>query len=49
MAGQGALATSNGEQVSQIRKILEELSFEVATPSEACVLLQTKGPASVAF
>jgi uncharacterized protein (DUF849 family) len=30
--GRGRLATSNGEQVAKIRRVLEELSFEVATP-----------------
>ena len=33
--GRGKLATSNAEQVSKIRRIIEELGYEVATPAEA--------------
>jgi uncharacterized protein (DUF849 family) len=47
--GRGRLATSNGEQVAKIRRILEELSFEVATPDEARAMLETKGPDCVGF
>jgi uncharacterized protein (DUF849 family) len=35
----GRLATSNAEQVGKIRRILEELSLEVATPAEARALI----------
>jgi uncharacterized protein (DUF849 family) len=45
----GKLATSNAEQVSKIRRILEELSLEIATPAEARHMLQTKGKENVAF
>lgn len=45
----GRLATSNAEQVTRIRTILEELSMEVATPDEARELLALKGPTEVAF
>ena len=48
-AGKGKLATSNAEQVSKIRRILEELSFEIATPDEARAMLDLKGPANVNF
>ncbi|RDK04880.1 3-keto-5-aminohexanoate cleavage protein [Cupriavidus lacunae] len=48
-AGRGQLATSNAEQVSKIRRILEELSLEIATPEEARRMLQTKGADNVAF
>jgi uncharacterized protein (DUF849 family) len=48
-AGKGRLATSNAEQVAKIRRILEELSLEVATPAEARAMLQTKGGDQVAF
>ncbi|MCB1394456.1 MAG: 3-keto-5-aminohexanoate cleavage protein [Rhodobacteraceae bacterium] len=41
--GPGKLATSNAEQVAKIRRILEELSFSVATPDEARARLATKG------
>ena len=48
-AGRGKLATSNAEQVAKIRRILEELSLEIATPDEARAMLQTKGGSNVAF
>jgi uncharacterized protein (DUF849 family) len=48
-AGKGKLATSNAEQVAKIRRILEELSFEIATPAETRTMLQLKGPANVSF
>ncbi|MBN8291185.1 3-keto-5-aminohexanoate cleavage protein [Rhodobacter sp. NTK016B] len=41
--GPGKLAQSNAEQVAKIRRILEELSFTVATPKEARERLATKG------
>ena len=48
-SGPGRLATSNAEQVARIRRILEELSFEVASPDDARRLLQLKGRANVGF
>lgn len=39
----GLLASSCAAQVLKIRRILEELSLEVASPDEARALLQTKG------
>lgn len=48
-AGKGKLATSNAEQVAKIRRILEELSFEIATPAEARAMLATKGRDNVGF
>ena len=48
-AGKGKLASSNAEQVEKIRRILEELSLEIATPDDARAMLQTKGEADVAF
>ena len=48
-AGRGKLANSNAEQVAKIRRILEELSLEVATPDEARAMLQTKGRDNVGF
>src|ERR1700722_7156211 len=48
-AGRGKLAHSNAEQVAKIRRILEELSLEIATPDEARAMLQTKGRHNVAF
>jgi uncharacterized protein (DUF849 family) len=45
----GKLASSNAEQVSKIRRILEELSLDIATPIDARTMLQTKGRGNVAF
>jgi uncharacterized protein (DUF849 family) len=45
----GVKAKSNAEQVSKIRRILEELSFEIATPSDVREMLQLKGAANVRF
>ena len=47
--GAGKLAASNAHQVTQVRKIIEGLSLEVATPDEAREILQTKGADKVAF
>jgi uncharacterized protein (DUF849 family) len=47
--GRGRLASSNAEQVTKIRAILESLSLEVATPDDARQSLQLKGKAEVAF
>ena len=41
--GRGLLATSCSAQVLKIRRILEELSFDIATADEARAMLQTKG------
>jgi uncharacterized protein (DUF849 family) len=48
-AGKGRLATSNAEQVRQIRTILEALGLEIATPAEARGMLNLKGGDRVAF
>jgi uncharacterized protein (DUF849 family) len=45
----GRLATSNAEQVEKIRRILQELSLDVATPDEARRRLALKGANHVAF
>ena len=42
-AGPGKLATSNAEQVRLVRKIIEGLGREVATPDEAREILALKG------
>jgi uncharacterized protein (DUF849 family) len=47
--GKGALAKSNAEQVAKVRRILEELGLEIATPDEARALLKLKGKANVGF
>jgi uncharacterized protein (DUF849 family) len=48
-AGRGKLATSNAEQVRKIRRVLEELSLEIATPTDARAMLGTKGRENVRF
>jgi uncharacterized protein (DUF849 family) len=48
-AGKGKLATSNAEQVSMIRRILEDLTMEIASPAEARAMLGLKGAEKVAF
>jgi uncharacterized protein (DUF849 family) len=45
----GTLARSNAEQVAKIRRILGELSLEVATPAQARERLKLKGVANVRF
>ncbi|TEA79582.1 3-keto-5-aminohexanoate cleavage protein [Allopusillimonas ginsengisoli] len=47
--GPGQLASSNAEQVSRIRIVLEALNLEVATPDEARATLQLKGGDKVDF
>ena len=45
----GKLAESNADQVAKIRRILEELSLDIATPKEARSMLDLKGGDQVAF
>jgi uncharacterized protein (DUF849 family) len=45
----GVLANSNAEQVIKIRRIVEELGFEIATPAEAREALALKGADRVGF
>lgn len=47
--GRGQLATSCAEQVLKIRRILGELSLDVATPAEARQMLGLKGRHAVSF
>ena len=47
--GKGQLATSNAQQVAKIRRILEDLSLEIATPTEAREILKLKGGDRVKF
>ncbi|MCW8087186.1 BKACE family enzyme [Sabulicella glaciei] len=47
--GPGKAATSNAEQVRKIRRILEELGNEIATPTEARQMLALKGGDLVGF
>jgi uncharacterized protein (DUF849 family) len=48
-AGKGRLAVSNAEQVAKIRRILDELSLEIASPIDARALMATKGRDAVGF
>ena len=47
--GPGQLAKSNAEQVAKIRRIVEELGYEIATPAEARQTLALKGADRVGF
>jgi uncharacterized protein (DUF849 family) len=47
--GPGKLASSNAEQVAKIRRIIEELGYQVATPAEARQMLGLKGADRVKF
>jgi len=47
--GAGRMAESNAQQVRQVRKIIEGLGLEIATPDEAREILQLKGADKVAF
>jgi uncharacterized protein (DUF849 family) len=45
----GKLAESNAQQVAKIRRIVEDLGCEVATPDDAREILDLKGGDKVAF
>jgi uncharacterized protein (DUF849 family) len=47
--GKGQMAKSNAEQVTKIRRILSDLSIDIATPDEAREMLGLKGADKVAF
>jgi uncharacterized protein (DUF849 family) len=47
--GKGELAQSNAAQVAKIRRILEELGHQIATPAEARELLGLKGRKATKF
>jgi uncharacterized protein (DUF849 family) len=47
--GRGKLAETNAAQVVQVRKIIEGLGLEIASPDEAREILQLKGADKVAF
>jgi uncharacterized protein (DUF849 family) len=47
--GRGRLATSNAEQVTNVRTIIEGMGLEIATPDEARQILRLKGGDAVAF
>ena len=48
-AGKGELASSNAMQVRKVRRIIETLGLQVATPDEARAILGLKGGDQVAF
>ena len=47
--GRGQLAKSNAEQVAKMRRLVEELGYQVATPTEAREMLGLKGPDRTKF
>ena len=47
--GRGQLAKSNAEQVAKMRRLIEELGYQVATPKEAREMLGLKGPDRTKF
>jgi 3,5-dioxohexanoate:acetyl-CoA acetone transferase len=47
--GPGKLAKSNAEQVAKIRRIIEDLGYQIATPDEARAMLGLKGADKVKF
>jgi uncharacterized protein (DUF849 family) len=47
--GKGKFAESSADQVAKIRRILEELGLEIATPDEARAILKLKGRNNVNF
>ena len=47
--GKGQLAKTNTDQVAKIRRILEELGLEIATPDDARRILKLKGKNNVNF
>lgn len=49
LIARGKLASSNAEQVAKIRRIIEDLGCEVASPDEAREMLGLKGGDQVAF
>lgn len=49
LIGKDELATSNAQQVLKIRRIIEELGHEIASPDDAREMLDLKGPDKVSF
>jgi uncharacterized protein (DUF849 family) len=47
--GRGQMAKSNADQVRKIRRLIEDLGYEVATPHEARKMLGLKGGDKVNF
>ena len=47
--GRGQLAENSAQQVAKIRRIVEELGLQVATPDEARAIMGLKGADRVRF
>ncbi|WP_436643596.1 3-keto-5-aminohexanoate cleavage protein [Microbaculum sp. FT89] len=47
--GKGTLAETNAAQVAKIRRIMEDLSLQIATPEDARAMLDLKGADRVGF
>jgi uncharacterized protein (DUF849 family) len=47
--GKGKMAESNAQQVAKVRRIVEDLSLDVATPEDARQRLGLKGGDQVGF
>ena len=47
--GRGQMAVSNAQQVEKIKRILEEMGHQAATPQEAREMLGLKGAANTAI
>ena len=47
--GKGKLAESNADLVAKMRRIIEELGYEVATPEETREILKLKGKSMTQF
>src|SRR5205807_8639863 len=47
--GRGQLAKSNAEQVAKMRRLVEELGYQIAAPKEARAILGLKGADRVKF
>jgi uncharacterized protein (DUF849 family) len=47
--GRGQLAENSAQQVAKVRRIVEELGLQVATPDEARAILGLKGADRVGF
>jgi uncharacterized protein (DUF849 family) len=47
--GRGRLAASNAEQVAKVRRLIEEMGGEIATPDEARAMLGLRGGDTVGF
>jgi uncharacterized protein (DUF849 family) len=47
--GRGRLAASNAEQVAKVRRLIEDMGCEIATPAEARVMLGLRGGDTVGF